>query len=93
VTEHTSWELLEKITAIICEEWPEQQGEYLQSATIYERLTNEGIEVADRFIGGLLLKLANDGQIEVVMVDELTDEEIRTHGGMTIQGVSPDVCP
>jgi hypothetical protein len=41
---YVSGELREKVIAIICEESPEP-GKDLHSATIYERLINEGVEI------------------------------------------------
>jgi hypothetical protein len=57
--EYVSGELREKIVAIICEESPEP-GKYLDSATSYERLIKEGVEVPSHAMSEILLHLANN---------------------------------
>src|SRR3712207_5367771 len=70
LTEYVSGELGGKIKAIICEwskgvrEGTEPDG-HLQSATIYERLISEGVEVPDHAMSEILVELAKDGQIKL----------------------------
>jgi hypothetical protein len=67
MTEYVSGaELREKIIAVICEQWPEP-GRYLESATIYERLISEGVEVPDHAISEVLLELAKDDRIKLAV--------------------------
>jgi hypothetical protein len=88
ITEDVSGERLHaEIIAIICEEWPTPDG-YLQSATIYERLINEGVEVPDRAISAVLLQQADDGRITLAVDTSHADDEVRRHGAMTIHHVS-----
>ena len=90
--EYVSGELRAKIIDIICEEWPTPNN-HLESAAIYERLIRESIEVPDRDISKVLLTLAEDGRIKLAVEDAPTEEsEVRNHGGMSIQEVSPELC-
>ena len=72
MTEYVSGELGRKIKAIICE-WSKgvkegtEPGSNLQSATIYERLISEGVEVPDHAMSEILVELAKDGQIKLTM--------------------------
>ncbi len=67
MTEYVSGELGGKIKAIICE-WSKRVKEgtepdsHLESATIYERLVSEGVEVPDHAMSEILVELAKDGR-------------------------------
>ena len=90
--EYVSGELRAKIIDIICEEWPTPNN-HLESAVIYERLIWEGIEVPDRDMSKVLLTLAEDGRITLAVEVAPADEsEVRKHGSMSIQEVSPELC-
>jgi hypothetical protein len=97
MTEYVSGELGGKIKAIICE-WSKRVKEgtepdsNLQSATIYERLISEGVEVPDHAMSEILVELAKGGQIKLTM-DTRPSGEPSKYGSMTIHGVSPDLCP
>ncbi len=97
MTEYVSGELGGKIKAIICE-WSREVREgtepecYLQSATIYERLTSEGVEVPDHAMSEILVELAKDGQIKLTF-DTRSSNKPRKYGSMTIHKVSPELCP
>ncbi len=97
MTEYVSGELGGKIKAIICE-WSKRAKEgtepdsYLESATIYEQLVSEGVEVPDHAMSEILVELAKGGQIKLTM-DSRPSDEPRKYGSMTIHGVSPDLCP
>ncbi len=72
MTEDVSREVVERTISIICEWW-QQVGEhplratepddYLNRATIYERLQNEGVEVHEDALNHLLVALAQDNNI------------------------------
>jgi hypothetical protein len=68
MTEDVSREVVERTMSIICQWW-EQVGEqtepdnYLDRATIYERLQNEGVEVHEDTLNHLLVALAQDNNI------------------------------
>ena len=83
-------ELHQKIIETICEEWPTPDG-YLQSATIYERLTSENVEVTEDALSNALSELANRGQITLTGVGD-TPDQARAHDGITIYGVRDDLC-
>jgi hypothetical protein len=65
---------------------------YLQSATIYDRLINEGVEVPDHAMSEILVELARDGQIKLTF-DTRPSGEPRKCGSMTIHHVSSELCP
>jgi hypothetical protein len=97
MTEYVSGKLGRKIKAIICE-WSKRLKEgtepekYLRSATIYDRLINEGVEVPDHAMSEILVELARDGQIKLTF-DTRPSGEPRKYGSMTIHGVSTELCP
>ncbi len=97
MTEYVRGELGGKIKAIICE-WSQGVKEgteldtYLASATIYERLISEGVEVPDHAMSEILVELAKDGQIKLTF-DTRRSDEPRKYGSMTIHKVSPELCP
>jgi hypothetical protein len=96
MTEYVSGELGGKIKAIICEWWKvvgegAASGEHLESSTIYERLTSEGVEVPDHAMSEILVELAKGGQIKLTM-DTRPSRDPRKYGSMTIHSVGPDLC-
>jgi hypothetical protein len=96
VTEYVSGELGGKIKAIICEWWKvvgkeTQPAEHLESSTIYERLTSEGVEVPDHAMSEILVELAKGGQIKLTM-DSRPSRDPRKYGSMTIHRVGPGLC-
>ncbi len=97
MTEYVSGELGGKIKAIICE-WSKRVKEgtkpdnYLESATIYEQLISEGVEVPDHAMSEILVELAKNGQIKLTM-DGRPSDEPRKYGSMTIHNVSSELCP
>ena len=96
MTEYVSGELGGKIKAIICE-WSKrvkggtEPDSYLESATIYERLISEGVEVPDHAMSEILVELAKGGQIKLTM-DTRPSDEPHKYGSMTIRGVSSELC-
>jgi hypothetical protein len=96
VTEYVSGELGGKIKAIICEWWKvvgkgTVPAEHLESSTIYERLTSEGIEVPDHAMSEILVELAKGGQIKLTM-DSRPSHDPRKYGSMSIHSVGPGLC-
>jgi hypothetical protein len=84
VTEYVSGELGAKIKAIICEWWKvvgAGTDNYLESSTIYERLTGEGVEVPDHAMSEILVELAQGGQIKLTMEQQTQPRspQIRQH--------------
>jgi hypothetical protein len=66
---------------------------YLESATIYERLIDQGVEVPDRALSAVLLEMAgSERRINLTPDIEPPDEAIRKHGGLTIHDAR-GLCP
>ena len=80
-------DLRQKIIDIICEEWPTPDG-YLLGFDIYERLTNEDIEVTHYAVDTLLSGLAASERITL----SLAEGEGVPPGGAVIDGVEDDLC-
>jgi hypothetical protein len=96
MTEYVSGVLGGKIKAIICEWWTvvgegAASTEHLESSTIYERLTSEGVEVPDHAMSEILVELAKGGQIKLTM-DSRRCRDPRKYGSMTIHSVGPGLC-
>jgi hypothetical protein len=85
--------LAEKVRELICEEWEgEGAGGSLESAVIYQRLLEEGVEVSDYQMSAILNALRVGGLITVWLRPQREEEEVRKHGDLLINGVSPDLC-
>jgi hypothetical protein len=80
-------DLRQKIIEIICDEWPTPDG-YLLGFDIYERLTNEGVEVTHYAVDTLLSGLAASGRITL----SLAEGEGVPPGGAVIDDVEDDLC-
>ena len=80
-------DLHKKIVNIICEEWPKNPDNELESATIYERLEGDGVEVSDHALRDVLLQLADGGDITLVMGSTPPPSV-----GLIIREVSPELC-
>ena len=66
---------------------------YLESATIYERLIDQGVEVPDGALSAVLLELAApERRIHLTPDIEPPDEAIRKHGTLTIHDAR-GLCP
>ncbi len=84
--------LREKVISIICEAWANPDNEvrsgtiYVPSATIYERLRSNGIEVSQHEVHLELQHLASHGDITLVF-------EPSQEAGPTIADVSSELCP
>jgi hypothetical protein len=84
--------LREQVISIICEEWANPDNEvrsgtiYVPSATIYERLRSNGVEVSQDEVQRELHHLAGHGDITLVF-------EPGRGAGPTIAGVSSELCP
>lgn len=80
--------LRERVIAIICKEWPNEDNE-LQSTTIYHQLVSGGVGVSETALRDVLERLAGLGDIELVISPTVP----LAQGGVTIRGVSPELCP
>jgi len=82
--------LAEKVREIICQEWEGAAGS-LQSAVIYQRLLEEGVEVPGYQMSAILNAFRVGGLITAPLRPQ-SEEEVRKHGDLLIKGVSLDLC-
>jgi len=82
--------LAEKVREVICQEWEGAAGS-LQSAVIYQRLLEEGVEVPGYQMSAILNAFRVGGLITAPLRPQ-SEEEVRKHGDLLIRGVSPDLC-
>jgi len=83
-------ELAEKVREGICKEW-EGAGGSLESAVVYQRLLEEGVEVPNYQMSAIL-NAFRVGSLITVLLRPQREEEVRKHGDLVISGVSPDLC-
>ena len=83
-------ELAEKVREVICEEW-QGAGGSLQSAVVYQRLLEEGVEVPSYQMSAIL-NAFKVGDLIVAPLRPQREEEVRKHGDLLIRGVSSDLC-
>jgi hypothetical protein len=83
-------ELAEKVREVICEEW-QGAGSSLQSAVVYQRLLEEGVEVSDYQMSAILNAFKVGGLITAPLRPQ-HEEDVRKHGDRLITGVSSDLC-
>ena len=87
---HDASELAERVRQVICEEW-QGAGGSLQSAVVYQRLVEEGVEVPGYQMSAILNAFKVGGLITAPPGPQ-REEEVRKHGDLLIQGVSSDLC-
>ena len=83
-------ELAENVRKVICEEW-EGAGGSLESAVVYQRLLEQGLEVIDYQLSAIL-NAFRVGTLLTVLLRPQREEEVRKHGDLLISSVSPDLC-
>ena len=83
-------ELAEKVREVICEEW-QGAGGSLESAVVYERLLEEGVEVPDYQMSAILNAFKVGGLITAPPGPQ-REEDVRKHGDLLIRGVSSELC-
>jgi hypothetical protein len=83
-------ELAERVREVICEEW-QGAGGSLQSAVVYERLLEEGVEVPDYQMSAILNAFKVGGLITAPPGPQ-REEDVRKHGDLLIRGVSSELC-
>ena len=84
-------ELAEKVREVICEEW-QGAGGSLDSAVVYQRLLEEGVEVAGYQMSAILNAFKVGGLITAPPGPQQREEEVRKHGDLLIISVSADLC-
>jgi hypothetical protein len=82
--------LAEKVREVICDEW-EGAGGSLESAVVYQRLLEEGVDVPNYQMSAILNAFQVGASITVLHRGQ-HEEEVRKHGDLLISGVSPDLC-
>ena len=87
---HDASELAEKVRQVICAEW-QGAGGSLQSAVVYQRLLEEGVEVPAYQMSAILNAFKVGGLI-AASVGAQCEEEVRKHGDLLIRGVSSELC-
>ena len=87
---HDDRKLSEKVRQVICEEWEGTVGS-LQSALVYRRLLEEGVEVPGYQMSAILNSFKVGGLITVPLGPQ-SEEEVRKHGDLLIMSVSPALC-
>ncbi len=83
-------ELAEKVREVICEEWQGAEGS-LQSAVVYQRLLEKGVEVPGYQMSAILNAFKVGGLITAPPGPQ-REEDVRKHGDLLIRGVSSDLC-
>jgi hypothetical protein len=89
-TQHDASKLAEKVREVICAEWQDAGGS-LQSAVVYRRLLEEGIEVPSYQMSAILNAFRVGGLIAASLGPQ-GEEDVRKHGDLLIRGVSSELC-
>ena len=83
-------ELAEKVREVICEEW-QGGGGYLESAVVYQRLLEEGVEVPGYQMSAILNAFKVGGLITAPPKPQ-REEDVCKHGDLLITSVSFELC-
>ncbi len=83
--------LAEKVREVICQEW-QGAGGSLQSAVVYQRLLEQGVEVPGYQMSAILNAFKVGGLITTAPPRPQREEDVRTHGDLLIRGVRSDLC-
>ena len=87
---HDASELAEKVREVICAEW-QGAGGSLESAVVYRRLLEEGVEVPSYQMSAIL-NAFKVGSLIAASLGPQREEEVRKHGDLLITSVSSDLC-
>ena len=88
---HDTRELAEKVREAICEEW-QGAGGSLESAVVYQRLLEKGIEVPGYQMSAILNAFKVGGIITAPLGPQREEEEVREHGDFLITSVHSELC-
>jgi hypothetical protein len=83
-------ELAEKVREVICEEW-QGAGGSLDSAVVYQRLLEKGVEVPGYRMSAIL-NAFRVGNLIMAPLGPQREEDVRKHGDLLIRDVSFDLC-
>jgi hypothetical protein len=89
-TPNNARELAEKVREVICEEW-QGAGGSLYSAVIYQRLLEEGVEVAGYQMSAILNSF-KVGSLITASLRTQREEDVREHGDFLITSVHSELC-
>ncbi len=87
---HDASELAERVREVICKEW-QGAGGSLESAVVYQRLLEEGIEVPGYQMSAILNAFKVGGLITAPLGPQ-REQDVRKHGDLLIRSVSSDLC-
>ena len=90
-TQNSARELAEKVREALCAEWQGAEGS-LQSAMVYRRLLEEGVEVPGYQMSAILNSFRVGGLIMAAHDSPQREEDVREHGDLLIRGVHSDLC-
>ena len=90
-TPNNARELAEKVREALCTEWQDAGGS-LQSAVVYGRLLEEGVEVPGYQMSAILNSFKVGGLITAPQRPQ-REEDVREHGDLLIMSVHSDLCP
>src|SRR5215212_1383104 len=88
---HDASELAEKVREVICAEW-QGAGGSLESAVVYRRLLEEGVEVPSYQMSAILNAFKVGDLIAASLGPQREEAEVRKHGDLLITSVSSDLC-
>jgi len=89
-TSNSARELAEKVREALCMEWQGAKGS-LQSAVVYRRLLEEGVEVPGYQMSAILNSFRVGGLITAPHRPQC-EEDIREHGDLLVMSVHSDLC-
>jgi hypothetical protein len=89
-TTNNARELAQKVREALWAEW-QGAGGSLQSAVVYRRLLDEGVEVPGYQMSAILNSFKVGGLITVPHRPQ-REEDVREHGDLVIMDVRPDLC-
>jgi hypothetical protein len=89
-TPNNARELAEKVREALCAEW-QGAGGSLQSAVVYRRLLEEGVEVPGYQMSAILNSF-KVGALITAAPGPQREEDVREHGDLLIRGVHSDLC-
>ena len=90
-TTNNARELAQKVREALWAEWQGAAGDSLQSAVVYRRLLDEGVEVPGYQMSAILNSFKVGGLITVSHRPQREDD-VREHGDLVIMGVRSDLC-
>ena len=87
---HDHSQLAEKVREVICAQW-QGAGGSLESAVVYRRLLEEGVEVP-RYQMSAILNAFKVGGLIAASLGPQGEEDVRKHGDLLIRDVRSDLC-